>query len=95
MAILGNIKMMGILALVMVLGYGYMKIEGLEASVERKDVEIQVLHDTVDAQKRYFESKIKADLATLENRLAKEKLVEGLDVQDDKSVDIGSNTIWF
>ena len=95
LTIFSNVKMIGILALVVVLGYGYIRIESLETSIEYKDVEIQVLHNTVEEQKRYFESKINSDLATLENKLEKEKLVEGLDVQNDKSVDIGSTSIWF
>jgi hypothetical protein len=95
LAVLGNVKVVGVLALAGVLGYGYVKISMLESEVEKKSLEVKVLHNTVNEQRKYFESKIKADLATLENKLEKEKLVEGLDVQDVDSVDIDSYDIWF
>ena len=93
--ILGNIRLIGILALVGVLGYGYVKIGSLESELDYKSTEIRVLNSTIDEQRKYFEGKIKADLAALQNELEKKQLVEGLDVQDVDSVDINSTSIWF
>jgi apolipoprotein N-acyltransferase len=95
LAVLGNIKVIGVLALVGVLGYGYVKIGMLESEVEKKSLEVKVLHNTVKEQRKYFEGKIKADLAALQNELEKKQLVEDLDVQDVDSVDIDSYDIWF
>ena len=95
LAILGNIRLIGILALVGVLGYGYVKIGSLESELDYKSTEIRVLNSTIDEQRKYFEGKIKADLAALQNELEKKQLVEDLDVQDVDSVDINSTSIWF
>ena len=95
LAILGNIRLIGILALVGILGYGYIKIGSLESELDYKSTEIRVLNSTIDEQRKYFEGKIKADLAALQNELEKKQLVEGLDVQDVDSVDINSTSIWF
>ena len=95
LAILGNIRLIGILALVGILGYGYIKIGSLESELDYKSTEIRVLNNTIDEQRKYFEGKIKADLAALQNELEKKQLVEDLDVQDVDSVDINSTSIWF
>ena len=95
LAMLGNIRLIGILALVGMLGYGYVKIGSLESELDYKSTEIRVLNNTIDEQRNYFEGKIKADLATLQNELEKKQLVEDLDVQDVDSVDINSTSIWF
>ena len=95
LAVLGNIKVIGVLVLVGVLGYGYVKIGMLEGEVEKKSMEVKVLHNTVEVQREYFEHKIEAEVSALENILSKAVLMEELDVQDVDSVDINSTYIWF